>query len=115
MNTNGDWSIAQHVTRLLEALESSPGFSEKFLNGDGSVIVTRSGFTFSEFEDRPEAFYPAPIDGEATGTLRVSSARHACNVFFERLERTPEASTKWDSGEYELVVRKETAELRRIQ
>ena len=77
MSTDGDWSIARHVQSLLEALEASSTFSESFLHGDAAVIVTRSGYTFSNFEGRPEVFYPSPIDEEAAGSLRCKSARRA--------------------------------------
>ena len=114
-NTAGDWEIARHVTALLELLEANPEFSKSFLNGDGRIGMTILGYTIETFEDRPTTFFAAPFDGEAEGILLVSSARKACKLFFDGLERTPSALKTWKENKHELAVRPSGAKLRRQQ
>ncbi len=59
-NTAGDWQIARHITALLELLEANPEFSKSFIDGDGRIGITRLGYTFETFEDRPTTFFAAP-------------------------------------------------------
>ena len=114
-NTPGDWEIARHVTALLELLEANPEFSKAFIEGDGRIGVTRLGYTLERFEDRPTTFYAAPFDGKAEEWLLVTSARKACKIFFDGLERTPEALKRWNEDKHELAVRPNGAKLRRQQ
>ncbi len=114
-NTEGDWLIAAHISQLLELLEAHPEFSEPFIDGDASVLVTRTGFTFNEFQPKPLMFYAAPMTEEAEAVVLVSSAREACRLFFDGLDRTPEAMAEWVDGKHELVVRDNVARVRRRQ
>jgi hypothetical protein len=63
MNHEGTLAIGQRVQELMERLEADPSMSEQFLAGDAALTITRTGITFTGFEDRPEPhFEPSPTD-----------------------------------------------------
>ena len=59
---NDDWAISQFIAVLLDALAATPGFSEAFIVDESvSVAVSKEGFTLSGYGGYPEWFYPAPL------------------------------------------------------
>ena len=105
MNRDGAMAIGQRVQELMERLEADPTMTEEFLNGDGALTITRTGITFTGFEDRPEpTFEPWPMNEDASAALHFADVKKRLVTFFERVEADPEASRRWLAAETAAII-----------
>jgi hypothetical protein len=93
---DGALEIGQHVTRLMEKLEADPTMTDEFLAGDGALLITRLGVTFTGFEDRPDPdFQPSPMNADAAAGMHFAEVRQATESLLLAIEADPGKRRDW--------------------
>ena len=99
MNRDGAMEIGQRVQELMEKLESDPTMTDEFLNGDGALMITRTGITYIGFEDRPDAhFEPSPMNDDSAAGLHLAEVKQVLVDMLNAVEADPEKQRLWMAG-----------------
>ena len=99
MSNDGTLAIGQRVQELMEKLEADPSMTAQFLNGDGALMITCHGITYTGFEDRPEpTFEPSPMNDDSAAALHLATAKQVLVNMLNAVEADPEKQRLWMAG-----------------
>lgn len=105
MKREGTLEIGQRVQELMEWLEADATATDQFLAGDAALTFTRTGITFTGFEDRPDPdFQPSPMNADASAALHFADVKERLVAFFDAVEADPEASRRWLAAETAAII-----------